>query len=733
MTQGDMTALDALADAVAARLLRGPTGEPTPRLPDLPFGPEALPDLFPKTRVVIQGMEFTQSTQHYGSGFDADNAVPIVALKPLVVRVYVFVQPGLMSPDALTGQRITGELVLTQWNKQVYRTGPTRAEGARLGRASELDRTLWDQDLMFAGGGGIVQDFTVFHANAPLNFLVPAWYVRPGRLDATVRLTSQSGAMTARSETVVVIDVPAPKVAVVRVNWTDATGTVTVPSDAAMLATMRLAERMLPFPYFDTTILDAELTRSGAFTMVAASGKCNALWNELLAALGIIRIFAALFQFGDIVFGFVPGAVVPAGAGTINAGCGLGGVGGGIAGYAATFAHELGHIYGRQHIAVSGDLKNDASYPNYHGDPRSIGEVGIDVGPTPVLYDPASSDDIMSYGNNQWISPYTYRRILDARGVHHARRADPRRVRPILIMAFRLNRLPRGGEDLTVKTAHLVAAPGILGRVTEGASAISIDLIDANERILATHHCFAARTRAGCGCCAGGEVPEGREPWLDFAEAIEWPEEAQVSRLSFHRGGAPIASVEAGEAPELDLAGPRTTETGLELELRTAHPRETPKAVILFSGDDGATWAPAVFDPPVGAPFSVDPKRLRGGPKCRFRAVATAELRSAQVDTAAFALDPVGRGLFLQLTSNACAPHEVALSAFVDARGLNGTSPGDVAWSSDRDGELGRGFELGVRLTEGRHEITARIPDGLGGTLAERGIIIVGGRPPGLR
>ena len=461
-------------------------------------------------------------------------------------------------------------------------------------------------------------------------------------------------------------------------------------------------------------------------------GGCNAAWNELLTTLAVTRIFTALFQLGDIVFGFVPPAVVPASGGTINAGCGRGsdGVGGAITGYDRTFAHELGHIYNRKHVAVAGDPDNDTGYPNYGGDSRSIGEVGVDIDGGPTLYDPATSDDIMSYGNDRWISPYTYRRILDARGVHQSAPADPRRVRTLLIVGFRLYRLARSGEGLEITKAHLVKAPGIASRIASGPSAISVDLIDGNERILATHHCFAARSHAGCGCCSGGEVPAGREPWLDFEEAIEWPEDADVARLSFHRGGEPIAEIAAGEPPRLEFEGPRFTEAGLELVLRTGHPRATPSAVILFSDDAGATWAPVAFDPPEGAPFLVDPKRLRGGPHCLFRAVATAELRSAERDSEGFALDPVGRGLFLRLTPNACAPREVALSAFVDARGLGGVSPGEVVWSSDRDGDLGRGFELGVRLSEGRHEIIARIPDGLGGTLEERGIIIVGGRPP---
>lgn len=91
-----------------------------------------------------------------------------------------------------------------------------------------------------------------------------------------------------------------------------------------MLATLRLAERMLPFPYFETTILSAGETRGGAFAMTTAAGDCNTAWNGPLTTLKVTHIFTALFQLGDIVFGFVPAVAIPPGSGTINAGCGSG-------------------------------------------------------------------------------------------------------------------------------------------------------------------------------------------------------------------------------------------------------------------------------------------------------------------------------------------------------------------------------------------------------------------------
>ena len=67
------------------------------------------------------------------------------------------------------------------------------------------------------------------------------------------------------------------------------------------------------------------------------------------------------------------------------------------------------------------------------------------------------------------------------------------------------------------------------------------------------------------------------------------------------------------------------------------------------------------------------------------------------------------------------------LSVAFDLRGLPGPAPADVRWTSDLDGEIGQGFAVFPDLTPGRHTVTVSTPDGLGGTLTGRGIIVIGG------
>lgn len=654
------------------------------------------------------------------------------------MRVYPHVRPGLGFLDDLTGSRVTGELIVSYGDRVAYRTGPTRAAGVRIGAQRLLDRTLWDEEFAGLVPGPSLVALQQHHVNCSLNFIVPAYYCRGSRTTFSVRIwraadgPSSSYHATA-SEVVTFLAVPAPRVCLVRVNWTDANGDTNRPSDATMLGTLRLAERMLPFPYFETTILGIEQTSTAAFAMVSASaGGCNVAWQNLLAELAVTRIFTVLFGLGDIVFGMVPAAAIPAGAKKINSGCGIE-AGGGFVGYDETFAHELGHLYKRPHVAVPGDASSDPDYPNYGGDRRSIGEVGIDTGTSPpTLFDPASTDDIMSYQPNLWISPYTYERILDEWDLHMNAPADPRRVRPVLIISLRLHRITREASRVEVRQVHRIEAAGMLPpRVGATLSPLSVDLLDGNGRILATHHCLYMPAHAGgcCGCGSNGLVPPEREPYLDLHEVIEWPGE-NVAALSFHRGEEPIARIEVGEAPRVEIEGPERREGGLLVRVRTGHTRSRTSVVVLFSGDDGVSWQPVALDPPDGEVL-VEAERLPGGEHCRFRAIATAELRSAHADTEPFELALSRRRLHVITPDDTCGipPGAVALRAFVDTRGRGAIAPHEIRWSSNLEGELGAGHDLIAELSEGRHELTVTAPDGIGGTLSERAIIIVGGRP----
>ena len=747
-SSGDVPSLDALADAVAARLAGrrppgpyGPTGEPDLELPPgwRPPGEWTGPHLSTAARLRIAGIEYTQSVQHSGAvppSYDADNAVPLVAYKPLVVRVYPEALPPAIGTDNLTGERITGELTLSIGDRVILRTGPTRAAGCRVGPVSAIDRMLWDREFAFPAGDGRFAPVELAMVNCPLNFIVPAMGSRPGRIYVTIqvwpvaagRLSSQRATKTGYLS---FLRVGPPKVCLVRVNWTDANGMRWSPSDTDMLATTTLAERMLPFPHFETTILGIEKESSAAFGTAGTNGDCNAAWSNLLVELNVTRIFTALFQLGSIVYGMVPANAIPA-SGKFNAGCG-GGVAGGFVGRGGTFAHEVGHLYEREHVGVDGDSDNDPNYPNYGGSTTSIGEVGVDVGTSPpTLFDPAATGDIMSYADQRWISPYTYRGILDSRGLHQSGPVAPRR-RDLVVVDFRLYRegltAPLSERRVEIRSVTRLVAPGPVPAPPRGApSPVSIDLIDADRRVLATHHCTYIASRGdGCAAC-GPAVPLDREPWLDFTEVVEWPDLDAIAALSFHQGGEPLFALDAGEPPSVAIEGPERGEGTLTVRVEADHPTERPSVLVLFTSDGGESWQPVAFNPPEGT-VTVPNDRLTGGERCSFRAVASAALRTSTADTEPFELPRTGRRVWIDAPGDDCPvpPGPVRLTALVDTRGLGLVEPRHITWTSDLDGELGHGYTVLPDLTAGRHEVTVVLPDGLGGTLSQRGIIVVGG------
>lgn len=737
--------LDAIADRVlgklTSRLNQEATGEPSPQLPHLPWGPKDSPLLVVHPRLHVQGLELTQSIQYYGTGYGPENSVPIVALKSLIVRAYPYVSAGLFEGDTLSGKTVTGELVLFRWGKEVFRTGPTRPAGTRVGPKTQLDRDLWDKEttIHFASGKLGVELVSIAR-NPTLNFMVPAWYLRAGQTTAVVRLwlTSGEGGIATASESFQVIPVNAPKLALVRVNWKNpTTNTVTSPSDSDLLSLCALAARMLPFPYFETTILGVEQTKSGDFSGPPLKpdgslnpGGCNAAWVDLLTDLKVTRLFAVFFKIADIVYGVVPQAGALTVMGTLNTGCGWGydGVGGCLVGDGIAFAHEIGHLYSCGHIGDPSLDGYDASYPNYGGSKTSIGEVGIDtaLGATP-LSDPSSVSDIMSYKKPQWVSPYTYLKILDNRDMHMSAAADPRKVRPLLITAFTVDRLADGSWKIDKIKAYVVQGPGIVPPPSGAAKGNwSIELIDAHDKIIAGHACRTPVALGGGRGCCGGAVDAERAPRLDFVEAMEWPDE--VARIQINRDDSQIASFDVGEAPSVEISGPEQHEGALVLHIRVHHPRRHASLVVLFTGDNGETWSPVAIDPAQDEPLVVDSSRLRGGGSCRFRAVATAEFKAASADSHSFSLPRTDRRLVIDVKEAHCEPGHVDLIAMIDLQGHEGVEPHDIAWHSDLAGELGRGYMLSVDLEEGRHRITATIPGGASDRIQATSIIVVGGR-----
>ena len=484
--------------------------------------------------------------------------------------------------------------MLFRWGKEVFRTGPTRAAGARVGPETRIDRDLWDQEsTLHVPSGKLGVELVAIKWNPTVNFKVPAWYVRSGQTTAVVRLwlTSGEGGVATGSESFQVIPVNVPKLALVRVNWKNtATNAITSPSDSDMLGLWALASRMLPFPYFETTILGVEETKSGDFSGPPLNpdgtpdpGGCNAAWVDLLTGLELTRILTALFQIADIVYGVVPQAGALTAAGTRNTGCGWGneGVGGCLVGDQPAFAHEVGHLYGCGHIGDPTLASYDASYPNYGGSKSLTARwASTALGTTPVS-DSSSFHDIMSYAATGLA--YAYLKILENRDCMSAA-ADPRKVRSLLIVAIKVNRLADGSRKIDKAKSYVVQGAGRVWPPRDSTpSHWFIELVDAKDRIIASHACrMPVALGGGCGCgVAATDI--ARSPSLEFVAAVEWSDE--VTRIQISRGDSRLlrrrrrSAARRNQRTQLD-------EGSLKLHIRTHHSR-CDAAVVPFTGDNG--------------------------------------------------------------------------------------------------------------------------------------------------
>ncbi len=173
-----------------------------------------------------------------------------------------------------------------------------------------------------------------------------------------------------------------------------------------------LATKLLPFPSIDVDLRTTYTTAAPPLESNDGNGAWTQILQELLALRNTTDV-SSRYYFGVVKttytsgvagLGYVPfsksqGYNVAMGWDRSNSRAGVA-------------AHEIGHNLGRPHSPCGGPANPDPNYP-YSG--ASIGVRGIDL-TIPAIKDPASYTDIMGYCNPQWISDYTYTRILDFMG-----------------------------------------------------------------------------------------------------------------------------------------------------------------------------------------------------------------------------------------------------------------------------------------------------------------------------
>lgn len=672
-----------------------PPGDPQPptgRQPPTSPQPPAQPPSTPNPALRIAGLEYTQAVQYFrfnnqGSGYAPDNSVPLVANKPLILRVYV-------DRRGSAGGTITGKVSYAPSGGDSRDLAPLN--GPIPGRpASQIDR-------------GKAKD--------TLNFRVPPEHC-VGSVTFTVSIfdpanTADFGTpanVTLRFERVAEMRIHA---LLVRYRGGSA------PSQSDLIKSLAWTARTYPIPgikYTGIEVLNFDGSGPGGCCC------CGQGWNQLMcilkrkrAASGTRDVYVALM---------LPRALGP---GTI--GCGGNGVAAAYVGYDSTWAQEIGHSFGRRH-APCGRVNNpDRNYPRYGNYPSaSIGEYGFDS-QTLSVHSPVRTRDFMSYCRPAWISPYTYVGLKNAMGAHRAV-GRPDEVEAggdakgeYLYLSFAVDRA--GG-------VHLHPSFQLNGPTPEEehgeSTSIACELLHRDgeeEEALAFHRCHLE-----------SPLQDAEASSLTFFEALPWGD--QANRINFLRGGEVISTVDVADE-RLEVTDLTVTSNDDDQQARVTWKVGGASlgkvySLLRFSTDEGRTWRVIGTDLKE-MEKEVDLASLPGGEKCVFQVASYGFVGDKILRTAIATSDPFSRPVTPRLPfiiaprPNQTFPEGAPILLVGGGFSPSVGSPDfdEILWTSRTGEVLGTGSEVLLpKLPVGRHKIRMDIADGLDGEASATVVIDV--------
>lgn len=672
--------------------------------------------------LMVTGIECSQVVQHFRSdrfldqaNVRPDNSIRLISRKTTGVRVY-------LDYDAHSGlpliMALSGSLeVRTSTTPTVLTLNPMAAITPR--RDSQIQRGL---------------------ASHTLNFAIPeAWC--QGEL--TVRCVLFDAANHAQrsaafEETLIFQEVTPLRVHGVGVHYTGQGLDLPAPTQADVVATMAFTEKIYPVGEVELTgYMTIDFDRD---MRADISNGCGSGFGALLSRLRDLR-----GSSDDIYY-----ALLPAGVDTGNVGgCGGGGVGAAFTGSGATAAHEIGHAKGLQHAPCDDSGRCDtpantnSEYPNYDGFASdSIGEYGYD----PVLnrvFDPLGVYDMMGYSSPEWISPYTYAKLMakfppvsgleagSAGSAYSAMRmmiaANAkvpsqipewiRRPMPTLFLDLRISR------DRKVErrpSFHFEALPGSTGF---GKSGFTAEFADEEGNPLG---CFPLRNP--CQHC-------NPECWpKTFSERIPFPSGARALRI--WEGKDLLYEERIPDPPKIELQGvyhtgkPGTVqvEEGFwELRWSPANSKEDVLWYLVQWEDGPGVWrgvAPRTSDRSI----IIRPAAVGGHRVVRIRVLATSGIATGSAECnltreSGSSSAPSREIVLPDLPDKGGPLPRILRGSIIDTLG-RGHSGVHLAWFDDVGAEIGRGrtVDLDV-LPEGEHAI--RVVDLTGGAEAGQATFVV--------
>ncbi|MGH8887451.1 MAG: hypothetical protein ACRDYX_20250 [Egibacteraceae bacterium] len=580
----------------------------------------------PAVTVRLDGIEVTQAVQ------DLAHSVPLIAGKATVVRLY-------LSLDADGDRAVTvgGELELHQGGHAPARYLPAMG-------TVQLDPST---SLTLAERRGDVAQSLNFRL-AKADVAAGPLTLRVGRVtDAMAgrRLVLVEGPGVQATVTVELVESPPLRLRVIGLRYTGRDGRHRSPRALDFALLLSWLRRAYPVASVQATQIVADLPH----TPPLSCGQVNALLagtRNLDVATGAdprthylgLVYDAEATEFMQGCSSGIPAAADPTVVASAPAGVPRDGFGWDADGSYADWygAHELAHTFGRLHPGFGGgQVRDDDDFPFPNGQ-ISDGDtyVGFDVG-DPSLSLPARAlpgerwHDVMTYCEDQWICPHTYKGIRDRLveedtmpmpragsadppgGAGHVGPTDPSTAgapgppagageegldavdasgpgRPLLNVIGRVNLTDGTAEILMVNPL-----PSVPWRPADGPSApqVTLRLVSAGDTPVVDH---AVPVRLDS--CAG----EGDSPMIGLVD-VAVPVPADLTAVELRWDGETRARHEIpGVAPQqahLKLA-PATRAQRTAGVSATGHRRtvsweehdETTRYHVQVSDDDGATW-----------------------------------------------------------------------------------------------------------------------------------------------
>lgn len=388
--------------------------------------------------------------------------------------------------------------------------------------------------------------------------------------------------------------------------------------------------------------------------------------------------------------------------------------------YGATWAHELGHNFGRNHAGNAHGEGNadddvDTAFPYPHG---GIGEPGLALtteswNASPFLILPGMpvtgqkhAHDFMSYGDgttdhtHDWVSPYTFKALFEALLDRSARSAPaPPRAEKLIVAA----RVAKTGA-VTLRPFRIVnttfASPAV------ESSRYLVELRNKDGKVLHAQHLSLSR-RHGSGSVRIGAIV----PWNPETALIVLKNREQIiaqRAVGAHKPALRILAPASGTT-----LGPQATVSWQASE--EGNPALT--FTLLYNTGDNDNWLPLATGIRKQS-FTIDTSLLPGSRKARLRVRATDGVNTTEADAPGTFIVPVKPPLvtiFGLKNGSALKAENASLSAAAYDPQDGMLPAASLKWSSSRDGVLGEGVRIVARrLTAGPHSITLTATNSLG-------------------